>query len=180
MITGTQGWGRAGRMLAIVGAVGALALGAAGCSGAVAKDQVAAAVMGELQKKNITIDNNTVTCPEDLKAEVGQTARCTFTTDGQPVDVVAKVSSVSGSTVNYEISTEARPVAKAVLEKEVAKQVGQQSGATIDSTTCKGDLAPQVGQSVECTVTGGGETLDVKATVSKVDGGLVNFVIEAA
>lgn len=44
-----------------------------------------------------------VDCPGGLKAEKGATQTCTLTIGGEKVDVVAKVTSVDGNTVNYNI-----------------------------------------------------------------------------
>lgn len=166
------------RLLAVSGTIGLALVGVAGCAGSVPKDQLATTINDTLVKQGVQPDNGAVTCPEDLAAEVGKSVRCSITTGGQPVDVVAKVTSVEGSTARYDITTEARPVTKPVLEAEVGKQVGQQAGVTIDRTDCSGDLQPQVGQSVTCTVTAGAETLDLTVAVTSVDGGRVNFSIQ--
>ncbi|MFC4950239.1 DUF4333 domain-containing protein [Pseudonocardia sp. GCM10023141] len=171
---------RFGRQVAVLGAAVAVLLGTSACSGSVPKDRVASSIADLLKQKGLKVDNDVVTCPADLKAEVGQSTRCEFVTDGQPVDVVAKVSSVQGDTANYDITTEARPVLKSVLEKTVGTQVGQKAGVPIDKTECAGDLPPQVGQSTTCTVSGGGETVKLKVSVTTVDGGQVNFSIDPA
>ena len=51
---------------------------------------------------------------------------------------------------------------------------------TIDSTSCLGDLPPQVGKSVDCMVSGAGETAGFTVTVTSVDGGQVNFSVAQA
>jgi hypothetical protein len=168
------------RLLAVSAAIGLALVGVAGCSGSVPKDQLATTINEQLVQQGVQPDGGTVNCPEDLAAEVGKSVRCSITTGGQPVDVVAKVTSVEGSTARYDITTEARPVLKSVLEAEVGKQVGQQAGTAIDKTECTGDLPPQVGQSVTCTVSAGAESLDLKVAVTSVDGGRVNFSIEQA
>ena len=93
-----------GRFLAS-SAVGLVFLTAA-CSEVVAKDNVAKTIMDQLQKQSI--DAQHVMCPTDLQAIVGQTVRCPFMVDGQPVDAIATVTSVDGSNVKYDITTEAR------------------------------------------------------------------------
>jgi len=105
-------------------AVGLVFLTAA-CSEVVAKDNVAKTIMDQLQKQSIDAQN--VTCPTDLQAIVGQTVRCSFTVDGQPVDAIATVTSVDGSNVKYDITTEARPIAKDLLARKITEQVGQQA-----------------------------------------------------
>ena len=50
--------------------------------------------------------------------------------------------------------------------------------ATRSATTCDGDLAPTTGQAVGCRVTSGEDSIDVRATVTEIQGGLVNFDVE--
>jgi Domain of unknown function (DUF4333) len=156
-----------------------LALGSTACSSFVPKDDVASVVGSELQKQGVTIDAG-VTCPEDLEAEVGRSIRCEFTSDGQPVDAVASVTSVQDGKANFDIVTEARPIPQALLAQQIGDQIGQDAGVVLDSSTCAGDLQPRVAESVICTLTGGGETADFKVTVTAVDGGAINYSIEPA
>ena len=166
---------RLGRVLAATVAAAAIVIGLSACTGSVPKADVASSISQKLTEKNIAAQN--VTCPADLVAEVGQSLRCEFTVDGQPVDVVAKVTSIDGSTANYDITTEARPVAKALLESKLSTEIGKQAGVTIASTVCDGDLQPQVGQKVGCAVTAQGEpdVLNLDVTVTAVDGGAINY-----
>lgn len=158
--------------VALTGAVAAV-IGIAGCSASVSREDVATSVQTLVNQQ--VPGAGAVTCPADLKAEVGQTTRCGFSVDGQPVDAVATVTSIEGSTAHFDVKTEARPVAKALLERKLAEQVGKQTGVTIDSTNCAGDLPPQQGASVNCVLTGGGDSLTVKVTVTTVNGGLINY-----
>jgi hypothetical protein len=164
------------RALAATGLALAVVAGASACSNVVPKDDVAKTIGAKLTEQGVA--NNGVTCPEDLEAEVGKTLRCEFTADGQPVDAVAKVTSIQGDQANFDITTEARPVAKALLDKKVAEQVSQQLQTTVDGADCAGDLAPTVGASTTCKVSGGGESIDLKATVTSVEGGAVNYQLE--
>ncbi len=167
-----------GRAVAAAATAAALMLALAACGSVLPKDQVASTIGTELGKQGIQAEN--VTCPEDLQAEVGKSLRCEFTTGGQPVDVVATVTSIQGDTANYDIKTEARPIAKALLAKKVGEQVGQQAGVTVDSTDCAGDLQPKVGESTKCTVKAGAEVVDFEVTVTAVDGGQINYSINTA
>jgi Domain of unknown function (DUF4333) len=166
------------RNLAAVGLAVVLGAGLGACSSTVPKDDVASAIGGKLTEQGIAA--NGVTCPEDLDAEVGKTVRCEFTVDGQPVDAVATVTSLQGDQANFDITTEARPVAKALLDQKVAEQVAQELQTDVDGADCSGDLAPEVGKSVTCTVTGGGESIDLNVSVTSVDGGLINYSLELA
>ena len=166
---------RLGRVLAATGAAAAIVIGLAACTGSVPKADVASSISTQLTAKNIKAEN--VNCPADLVAEVGQSVRCEFVVDGQPVDAIAKVTSINGSTANFDITTEARPVSKALLERKIGTEIGTQTGATIASTVCDGDLQPQVGQKVGCAVTAQGEpeVLKLDVTVTAVDGGAINY-----
>jgi hypothetical protein len=165
------------RTLAAAGLAVALGAGLAGCSSTVPKDDVAAAIDQQLVGQGITTGG--VICPEDLDAEVGKSVRCEFTVEGQPVDAIATVTSLQGDQANFDITTEARPIAKALLDEKIAEQVAQELQTTVDGADCGGDLQPTVGDAVTCTVSGGGESIDVQVTVTQVDGGLINYSLEA-
>ncbi len=167
---------RGARTLVLVALSGAALSGIAGCSSSVPADQVSSTIVTQLKGQGVAVDGDQVACPGELPAEVGQTVRCTFTAGGQPVDAVAKVSSVDGSTVNFDISTEAKPVPKAILEKTVTEQIAK-AGVPAEKTACAGDLQPQVGQKQTCTTSGGGQDILLTTTVTEVRGGLVNFSI---
>lgn len=169
---------RYGRVGVACGAAAAVMLALAGCSTTVAKADVETAIKAEIDKA--VPGAGPVTCPNDLDAKPGTVLRCEFAVDGQPVDAVATVTSVEGSTASYSITTEARPVAKAVLDRKVAEQLAEQAGVTIDSADCAGDLPPTVGGSVVCRLTGEGDTADFTVTVTAVNGGLINYSIEQA
>ncbi|GAQ58425.1 DUF4333 domain-containing protein [Streptomyces acidiscabies] len=48
-----------------------------------------------------------ITCPEDLKAKVGTTTRCTLTaSDGSTLGVSVKVTSVDGDRINFDIKAD--------------------------------------------------------------------------
>ncbi|MEQ3554966.1 DUF4333 domain-containing protein [Pseudonocardia nematodicida] len=126
------------------------------------------------------MDGAAVTCPDDLDAEVGRSTRCEFTTGGQPVDAVATVSAVEGDTVEFDIGTEARPIAAGLLATTVSDQVAAPSGSPVEDTVCDGELAPRVDAVQTCTLTMDGEQLAALVTVTSVHGGLVNFSIEQA
>ena len=118
-------------------------------------------------------------CPRGLSAEVGESVRCTFTVGGQPVDAVATISAVDGETVTYDVHTEARPVAKAVLERSVAEKLGQ-AGVPAGTASCAGDLPAHPGATVGCTLSGpeGESSWTVRTT--SVDGGKIDYSIEQA
>ena len=127
-----------------------------------------------------SIDAQNVMCPTDLQAITGQTVRCTFTVDGQPVDAIATVTSVDGSNVKYDITTEARPIAKDLLARKITEQVAQQARLPVDSATCDGDLQPMVNATTSCTLVSANQPMNVTVTVTKVSGGLIRYSIKRA
>jgi hypothetical protein len=165
-----------GRFLAS-SAVGLVFLTAA-CSDVVAKDNVAKTIMDQLQKQSI--DAQHVMCPTDLQAIVGQTVRCSFMVDGQPVDAIATVTSTDGSNVKYDITTEARPIAKDLLAHKITDQVSQQTRLRVDTATCDTDLQPRVNAVTICTLMSADKPMNVTVTVTKVSGGLIKYSIKRA
>ena len=125
-------------------------------------------------------DIGKVTCPGDLEAEVGKTLRCEFAVEGQPVDAVVTVTSLEGSTANFDIKTEARPVAKALLEQKVRGLVEPQLGVPINSLTCEGDLEPRQGAAQSCLVGYSGQSLPLAVSVTSVEGGLIKLNVGEA
>jgi Domain of unknown function (DUF4333) len=136
--------------------------------------RLVATLRAQLDGQGVRADD--LTCP-DLPAEVGRSVRCTFTVGGQPVDAVATVSAVDGGTVTYEVHTEARPVAKEVLERAVAQKLAQ-AGAPAGTAVCAGDLPAQVGATVACTLTGADGARDWTLRTTSVDGGKIDYSIE--
>lgn len=166
------------RALAATGTLGALALGSIACGGpgVVDKDAVATSIASKMQEQGVPAQH--VNCPADLPVVPGQLLRCEFTAGGQPVDAVVSVTSVDGGTARYDIHTEARPVAKPLLDRKISELVSKEAGVAVDAADCAGDLPPQTGKSVSCDVTAGGETAAFTVTVTSIDGGLVNFAIK--
>ena len=162
--------------------VAALLLGGVlgGCAGARLDDaDLVATLRAELERHGVRADD--LHCPSGLRAEVGESVRCTFTVDGQPVDAVARITAVKGDTVAYDVHTEARPVAKDVLERSVAQKL-EQAGVPAGTASCAGDLPAQVGATVGCALSGpdGVSTSTWTVTATSVDGGKIDYSIEQA
>ena len=157
--------------------VGTVVGGVAGCGRPELDDaRLVATLRAQLDGQGVRADD--LTCP-NLPAEVGRSVRCTFTVGGQPVDAVATVSAVDGGTVTYDVHTEARPVAKEVLEHAVAQKLAQ-AGAPAGTAVCAGDLPAQVGATVTCTLTGADGAGDWTLRTTSVDGGKIDYSIEQA
>lgn len=132
-------------------------------------------VDGRLGTLGVRADPGSLTCAGTLAPRTGESVRCDFTSDGQPVSLVARAAAVDGARVDVEITTEARPVPKALLEQAVGDHVGIAMGATAPATTCDGDLQPQVAATASCTLTGSGVQRAVRVAVTAVDGGLIEY-----
>lgn len=173
------------RMLIVLGLVGLVA----GCSSGdsdgggpsaepnSAVIDVGAQVAGNLADLGIPADPDSLECDQELPPEVGASAACEFTTDGQPVKLVTKVESVDGDQVTLDVSTEALAVPKGNLEAQVHQRMLSAMGANLDSVECEGDLQAEAGASTGCTLAEGETTREVTATVTSVEGGLVVFDI---
>ena len=168
--------GRAPRCAGLVVAAAVL-VPVTACGGPEVDDsRLVATLRAQLERQGVQADD--LSCP-DLPAQVGRSARCTFTVGGQPVDAVATVSAVAGDAVTYEVHTEPRPVARDVLERSVAQQLAR-AGAPTGDATCSGDLPAQVGATVACTLTGADGATDWTVRTTSVDGGKIDYSIEQA
>ena len=149
-----------------------------GCSGVgLDGDDLVTTLRAELARHGVQADD--LRCPGVLRAEVGESVRCTFTVGGQPVDTVARISAVDGETVTYDLHTEARPVEKDVLERSVADKLGQ-AGVPPGTTSCADDLPARVGATVTCTLSGPGGESSWTVRTTSVDGGKIDYSIEQA
>lgn len=86
---------------------------AAGCSFSiggvtVAKDDVAKTISSQL-KQEVGRAPESVSCPTDLKGEVGATVRCKLDDDGDTYGVTATVTKVDGTDVRFDIKVDDEP-----------------------------------------------------------------------
>ena len=86
---------------------------AAGCSFStggvtVAKDDVATEISNQL-KQEVGRAPESVTCPSDLKGEVGATLRCDLQDGGETYGVTATVTKVDGTNVKFDIKVDDEP-----------------------------------------------------------------------
>lgn len=68
----------------------------------------------------------------------------------------------------------------AELQEMISSQLASQAGTVPDAVSCPGDLAPELGASITCAVTAGGETRGVTITVASVDNGQVGLSMKLA
>ena len=155
--------------------VGALS----GCAGARLDDaDLVATLRAELERHGVRADD--LRCPSGLRAEVGESVRCTFTVDGQPVDAVARITAVNGDSVTYDVHTGAAPGGEGRARQRSVAQKLEQAGVSAGTASCAGDLTAQVGATVGCTLSGPDGVSTWTVTTTSVDGGKIDYSIEQA
>ncbi|MBZ5736382.1 DUF4333 domain-containing protein [Nocardioides sp. TRM66260-LWL] len=91
---------------------------------------------------------------------------------------VASLALLGACSAEVSVGSE-KSMSKADLEKKLTENFEQNNPDTpLDSVSCPGDLKAEVGQAQTCTVVVNGESVDVKVTVTSVDGDNINFSIE--
>jgi uncharacterized protein DUF4333 len=93
--------------VALVAVVALLAL--AGCGGGgtptVDKDKLADSISDDLERQTGQRPHK-ITCPGDLKGEVGETVRCELTAQGKTLGVTVEVTDVDGTDVAYSVQVD--------------------------------------------------------------------------
>jgi Domain of unknown function (DUF4333) len=95
-------------------ALAPLVVGLAGCPTAVAqtvtvdKETVASAVSDQLAKQ-VGSPPDSVTCPADLEGVVGTQLRCELVAGNDTYGLTVTVTSVKGTTVNFNIAVDDQP-----------------------------------------------------------------------
>lgn len=128
------------------------------------KDQLQKAVGG------ITSSSG-VACDSGLAGKVGEKTRCEVSVDGTPTKRTVAVTKVEGLSMDLD-------VVQILEKKKVAEVLSGELGADgtpIDTVDCIDDVMAQVGSTVECTVTSGGQTMGYIMTVTSAQGGDVKF-----
>lgn len=166
-------WSKTSAALAAT-AVASVFLGLAGCSsgpGAVGKDDVAKQVSEKMTDAQGNKPDS-VSCPTDLKAEVGAHLDCAMTVKGEPFNVNVTATSVDGDQVKFDM---VETVDKDQVAKEVSDQLAAQVGETPDSVTCPDNLKGTEGATLRCDLSSDGQTYGVTVTVTSVSAGDVMF-----
>lgn len=115
---------------------------------------------------------DSVTCPGDLKAQVGATLDCKMSDGSKNYGVNVTVTSVDGKTVNFDI---VQTVDREAVAEQISEQLTKQVGRAPESVTCPSDLKGDKGETLQCELTDSGETYGVTVTVTSVKGGDVKF-----
>jgi len=109
-----------------------------------------------------------VSCPDDLIGQLGQSTRCEVTmTATSGFEPVITVTGVEGSKVNYDI---APAVSKTQLEASVSQLVANSSKTPVTAVSCQSGLEGKIGAVAYCDVTAQGATTRRTAEVTNVSG----------
>jgi hypothetical protein len=116
----------------------------------------------------------TADCKGDLDAEVDATQDCHLEVGEETADVRVVVTSVDGDEVDFE----ATPFLPAERVAETIQQSLEDQGFPVDSLECEDELMGEEDATVTCTVAPADGEGRIEATVTSVDGLLVNFNYE--
>lgn len=94
------------------------------------------------------------------------------------ITAAAVLSALALSVAGCSVQLGGAEVKEADLEKSVSQTLAAQVGETPDKVDCPGNLKGEVGETMRCTLTEGGETLGVTVTVTSVDGDTVNYDVK--
>ena len=99
------------RRLRMLVATPILLAGLAACGGAVLTADTVAASAEDALEKQIGV-RPTITCPDDVEAKVGATARCTLTGGDDPTEygVTVTVTSVKGDNATFDVAVDSEPL----------------------------------------------------------------------
>jgi hypothetical protein len=162
------------RVAAASSAIALVAAGLAGCSsgpGAVGKDDVAGQISTKMTDASGSKPDS-VTCPDDLKAQVGAEVNCAMKVKGQPFNVNVTVTSVDNDQAKFDM---VETVDKDQVASQISDQLAKQVGHTPDKVTCPDNLKGTQGATLRCDLTDQGQTYGVTTTVTDVQGGDVLF-----
>lgn len=146
------------------------ALITAGCGTTLAKselaDEISKQMAAQLDRKP-----KSVTCPSDLKGEVGQTTDCTFEEDGETLSVKVTVTKVEGSAVLFDINPEPpKKIGTDELADAVSSQIEKDAGFTPESVDCPDEVDRKKDEMTRCAYTSDGIAYPVNVTITDVDG----------
>ena len=110
-------------------------------------------------------------CGGDLAAKVGAEQTCHMTVGDSDVDVTVRATSVDGSDVKFSST----PFLKAQTVADTIDEQLKQQNITTTSIACDDDLVGEVGKQTMCHAETAKDKGDLEATVTKVDGLMINF-----
>ena len=160
-----------GTAAGLMAGVGACSCSIGSSSHAVSKSDVAQQITSKLTDAAGNKPDS-VSCPDDLPAKVGAQLNCTMKVKNQTFNVNVTVTSVNGNDVKFDM---VETVDKNQVAKLISDQLTQQVGKKPDAVTCPDNLKGNVGATLRCEATDGGQTYGVNVNVTSVDAGDVKF-----
>jgi mRNA-degrading endonuclease toxin of MazEF toxin-antitoxin module len=118
---------------------------------------------------------DSVTCPNDLGAQVGAQLNCEMKVKNQTFNVNVTVTSVQGSNVKFDM---VETVDKNQVAKVISDKLTEQVGRRPQSVTCPDNLKGVVGATLRCQLTDTDDKYGVNVNVTSIDAGDVNFDIK--
>jgi hypothetical protein len=113
-----------------------------------------------------------VSCESGLEGKVGATAHCDVEAGGVKLRRTVEVNTVEGLMMNFDVV----PVlTKAEVESSLLNELAIQTRRRPDSARCSGNLEGRPGNSVECTVATGPDTVSFILMVTMVEGDKINY-----
>ena len=113
-----------------------------------------------------------VSCESGLEGEVGKVTYCEVDSGGVKLRRTVEVNTVEGLMMNFNVV----PVlTKAEVESSLLNELEIQTRRRPDSARCSGNLEGRPGNSVECTVVTGPDTVSFIVMVTTVEGDKINY-----
>jgi hypothetical protein len=113
-----------------------------------------------------------VSCESGLEGEVGKVTYCEVDSGGVKLRRTVEVNTVEGLMMNFDVV----PVlTKAEVESSLLNELEIQTRRRSDSARCSGNLEGRPGNSVECTVVTGPDTVSFIFMVTTVEGDKINY-----
>jgi Domain of unknown function (DUF4333) len=114
-----------------------------------------------------------VSCPDDLLGQPGQSTRCEVTMSAtNSFEPIVTVTSVEGTKVNYDITP---AVSQTQLEASVSQMVANSTKAPVASVSCQSGLQGKIGALAYCDVTTQGATTRRTVEVTNLSGLQMNY-----
>jgi hypothetical protein len=117
-----------------------------------------------------------VLCSSDLEGDVGKSITCEVViTESNAFQLMVETTKVEGSEISYEMTP---ALSQAQLEKTVAELVAESAGTEPTDLTCEDGLVGEPDNKTSCSMQLDAEPVEIEASVTSVEGLLMNFEIK--
>ncbi len=137
---------------------GACSCSVGSSSHSVSKSEVASQITSKLTDAAGNKPDS-VNCPSDLPAKVGAQLNCEMKVKNQTFNVNVTVTSVNGSDVKFDM---VETVDKNQVASVISDKLTQQVGRKPDAVTCPDNLKGEVGATLRCQLSDGGQTYGIR------------------